>query len=259
MPTNTPQMQMEYQFLFDTCAINPTKYLEVDKAVDRILAGKPNYEKVSAITKVPWYLIGIIHNMEGTGSFNGHLHNGDSLSARTKNVPKNRPLTGQPPFKWEDSAVDALQLRKLDKISNWTIPEILFQLEGYNGYGYRTKGIYSPYLWSYSNHYKKGKYVADKVYDPNAVSKQVGAAILLRRLSERQLAVTGENDRITQIKKLGEQVKFDPKKYNEKAEELQRLLSSVGQTLRPDGLAGRNTSDAFFRVTGKYLKGDSKN
>jgi peptidoglycan hydrolase-like protein with peptidoglycan-binding domain len=41
----------------------------------------------------------------------------------------------------------------------------------------------SPYLWSFSNHYTRGKYVADGRFSPTAVSQQVGAAVLLKQLS----------------------------------------------------------------------------
>jgi len=43
--------------------------------------------------------------------------------------------------------------------------------------------VKSPYLWSFSNHYLKGKYVADGKWDPNAVSQQAGAMVILRRLA----------------------------------------------------------------------------
>lgn len=254
--TNTPQMKMEYQILFDTCLIRPEKYAEVDAVVNRIVAARPKYEAVAGHTGVPWYFIGIVHNMECSGNFNGHLHNGDPLTARTKNVPKGYPKTGMPPFTWEDSALDALKLRSLHKLTSWTVPDMLYQLEGYNGFGYRPRGINSPYLWSYSNHYAKGKYTADGIFDPKAVSKQVGAAVILRRMSERQLAVAGDLDPLTRIRRLAESVPYAPSTYNAKAEELQNLLNSVGQTLKPDGIAGRMTSDAVYRVTGKYLKGD---
>ena len=40
---------------------------------------------------------------------------------------------------------------------------MLFRLEAYNGSGYRDKhpDVKTPYLWSFSNHYTRGKYVAD--------------------------------------------------------------------------------------------------
>jgi lysozyme family protein len=38
----------------------------------------------------------------------------------------------------------------------------------------------TPYLWSFSSLYEKGKFVADGVFDPAAVSKQCGAAVMLK-------------------------------------------------------------------------------
>ncbi len=254
----TSDLKRNYQYLFDNCQIPEEKYNTVDQCVRKIVAVRSRYMAVSVLTGIPWYFIGIIHMMECSGDFTCHLHNGDPLSARTVHVPKNRPLTGNPPFTWEESAVDALKIKSLDQWTDWSVPGILFQFERYNGFGYRSKEIKSPYLWSFSSHYKKGKFTADGFFDPNSVSRQIGAAVLLRRMSELQIAVTGESDTLTQIKKLGQQVAFDPAVYNPLAKELQHLLNSVGMHLRIDGKAGRFTSDAYFNITGKYLKGDKK-
>ena len=135
---------------------------------------------------------------------------------------------------------------------------MLFKMEQFNGFGYRVKGINSPYLWSFSNHYTKGKFTRDGFFDPNAVSKQIGAAVLLRRMSERQIAVAGEVDIITLIKKVGSEVVVNPTVFSKQAETLQVLLNSAGQHLRVDGKAGENTSDAFRRITGVFLKGDKR-
>ena len=62
---------------------------------------------------------------------------------------------------------------------------MLFRFEKYNGFGYRSHGIASPYLWSYSNQYTKGKYVRDGKWDANAVSLQCGAALLVKELVAR--------------------------------------------------------------------------
>jgi lysozyme family protein len=59
---------------------------------------------------------------------------------------------------------------------------MLYRFEANNGFGYRKRSVATPYLWSYSDHYDKGKFVADGKYNPDAVSKQVGAAILLKEL-----------------------------------------------------------------------------
>lgn len=258
MPTLTPKLVLEYKQLFDGCVIQSEKFPAIDKIIRTILDAKPRYETIEANTNVPWFFIGIIHCLEANINFEKHLHNGDPLTARTKQVPMNRPKTGNPPFMWEASATDALQLKSLDKWEDWSIPGMLFQFERYNGFGYRPRGINSPYLWSFSNHYVKGKFVKDGIFNENAVSKQCGAAVLLRRMSEKQVAVMGELDSISQIKKLGSKVSFAPKKFNPQAEELQKLLNGVGLHLRIDGFAGRMTSDAYFAISGEFLAGDKK-
>lgn len=150
--------------------------------VKAILAGRPRYEAVAADLRVPWWWIGITHHLEGGSGFGTHLHNGDSLAGRTVRHPAGRPAAGAPPFPWEVSAKDALRLKGLHEIRDWSIPHALYQWERWNGMGYRLGGRVTPYLWSGSNLYSRGKYVADGRYDPAAVSKQVGAALLLLRL-----------------------------------------------------------------------------
>ena len=137
---------------------------------------------------IPWYFIACVHYMECSFSFNKHLHNGDPLAGYTVQVPANRPKVGHgPPFTFEESAIDALKLMKYDKVTNWSLPFILQKLEGYNGFGYSKRGIHSPYLWSFSNQYTKGKYVKDGVFNADAVSQQLGAAVILKRMEDRAL------------------------------------------------------------------------
>ena len=146
---------------------------------DKIVANRPRYEQVEKATNVPWYVVAVIHSLEGSSNFSRHLHNGDPLTAKTVHVPKGRP-PGTPPFKWEDSAIDALRFDNMTGVAKWTLPVILFKLEGFNGFGYRTKHpeVLTPYLWSFTNHYQKGKFVADGKFDVNARSKQCGAAAI---------------------------------------------------------------------------------
>lgn len=254
----TSHLQDEYQELFDSCRIKERSYPQVDKCVNNILGARDRYDVVAAKTGIPWYFIAIVHQMECSGKFSCHLHNGDPLTARTRHVPKNRPQAGNPPFSWEESAEDALQLRRLNNWNDWSVPGILFQLEGYNGFGYRKRKILSPYLWSFSNHYQKGKFVADGRYDPNAVSKQIGAAILLRRLFEIQVAQANNFNKVARVRQLGETVVFDPNNRTNEAKELQELLNRLGIAIRVDGYAGEKTSDAYRKVTGEYLKGDER-
>lgn len=180
-----------YQNLFDTVKIKTGYTGIIDSVVSKINKGKIRYEAMQQKTGVPWFFIGVIHYMEAGCDFTKHMHNGDPLSRRTVQVPAGRPKAPlYPPFTWEQSAFDALQYEGLTTVKDWSLPQMLYLFEKYNGFGYRNKGINSPYLWSMSNHYTQGKYVADGRYDPNAVSKQAGAAIILYRVMEKNNILT---------------------------------------------------------------------
>jgi len=184
----TANLSKEYVDLWRSCEIRPARGKEVDAIVDRIVDHKRRYVDAGKPHGVPWHVVGVIHMLEGSGSFKTHLHNGDPLTARTVHVPAGRPKSGTPPFAWEESASDALVFDGLGTWKNWSLPGTLFALERFNGFGYRPKKIHSPYLWSFSNQYAKGKFVADNVFSPTAVSQQCGAAVLLRRMVARRLA-----------------------------------------------------------------------
>lgn len=188
----------EYRMQFRTALLEP----EVDQIVDwhrmRIQQSRARYEAVEKETSVPWVVVAILHAMESGLNFKTHLHNGDPLSARTVQVPAGRPQEGQPPFTWEQSAIDSLRFDKWDKRAKlWTVEDALSAFERYNGFGSRRHGVVSAYLWSGSSHYTSGKFVADGVFDPKAKSKQVGAGVLLKyaipvQELERRLNYRGE-------------------------------------------------------------------
>lgn len=173
----------EYASRFARCEMRPEFAGNIAYYVKRLRQGQPNYQLVESEIRVPWVFVGVIHGMECGFNFAGHLHNGDKLTARTVNVPKGCPKSGEPPFTWLQSALDAMRLKKLDQVTDWSTPHMLYLLEGYNGFGYRRKGLPSPYLWSFSNLYDKGKFVVDGKFDPEAVSKQCGAALMLRAVA----------------------------------------------------------------------------
>jgi lysozyme family protein len=175
----------EYAAFFAHCRVRQDRVGAVDRLCALVEGGRARYEAVGGPLAIPWYFIAAIHALESGCNFRTHLHNGDPLSARTVRVPAGHPKAGTPPFSWEASATDALTMKKLDGRTDWSLPRQLHRLEAYNGFGYRSRGIPTPYLWSFSNHYEKGKFVRDGVYDAEAVSRQCGAATLLRRLVER--------------------------------------------------------------------------
>lgn len=180
----TPAIAADYQARFRKMKILWTVRAAKMASDIKADAARSRYRIVEAATGVPWEVVGVIHSLEGSLSFRTHLHNGDPLSARTKHVPRNRPLRGEPPFEWEESAIDALGFDDLTAWRDWSLPGTLFKLEAFNGFGYRRASINipSPYLWSGSDQAVPGKFVADGKFSPTAVSKQVGAAVLLRFL-----------------------------------------------------------------------------
>src|SRR5262245_42863061 len=118
-----PQLAAEYQRLFDTCIIKQDKLAEIRPIVNKILDGRDRYEALSNKIGIPWHFIGITHSLEAGCDFNAHLHNGDPLTARTVQEPKNRPKIGNPPFAWEFSAEDALS--DLAGWNDWSVSGIL--------------------------------------------------------------------------------------------------------------------------------------
>lgn len=170
----------EYQRYYDRCETRPPFKGNVAYYLKKLQHGRPFYEEVARQTGVPWAFIGVIHGMECGFDFGAHLHNGDPLSARTMQVPAGRPASGTPPFDWRVSAKDALTMKGFHQIEDWSAPCMLYLLEKYNGFGYRMRRLPSPYLWSFSNLYDKGKFVKDGVFDANAISKQCGAGLVLK-------------------------------------------------------------------------------
>jgi lysozyme family protein len=172
----------EYRQQFDACVSEPDKEAQIQLHLNKIRPGEMRYRALGERLGIPWAFIAIVHSLECGCDFTRHLHNGDPLSARTVRVPAGRPLAGEPPFTWEASAEDALVMKRLAHQPDWSLAAMLFRWEAYNGFGYRVRGLASPYLWSFSNVYQGGLFVDDHVFDPAARSRQCGAAVLLKRL-----------------------------------------------------------------------------
>lgn len=174
----------EYRAMFDACVPDSDQATRIDAHLKKIRAGGMRYRGLGTALGIPWQFIAIIHSLECSCDFTLHLHNGDPLTARTVRVPAGRPLAGTPPFTWEASAEDALRMKGYVGQSDWSLAAMLFRWEQYNGMGYRLQGLPTPYLWSFSNLYQQGLFVADHVFDADAKSRQCGAAVLLKQLQQ---------------------------------------------------------------------------
>ncbi len=261
----TPELRDEYLRLFDTCTISPKALPAVTKTAEAIASQCDRYARIGEPLGLPWCAVGLLHYRECNLSFEKHLHNGDPLSARTVHVPAGRPVTGQPPFGFDESAKDALVQNGAAAWKDWTLPGLLYRLEAFNGFGYRLSHpqVLSPYLWGQSSHYTQGGYPRDGEWSDTYVNKQLGSAVILRRLSELGHVVFGADGQIqadaapTSLWEPFADVRYDPDVVSPKAMELQRLLNRLpGIHLQEDGKAGRRTSEAYLRAAGRRLVGD---
>lgn len=173
-----------------------TRGPEFTPVAKRLVAAKERYLAVSAKTGIPYPFIAVTHQRESSQNWSRSLAQGDPWNQRSTHVP-----AGRGPFaSWEEAAYDALvncgpyAARNKD----WSIGGLLTLLEQYNGLGYVNRGLPSPYIWSGTDQYKRGKYVADGVFDPNAVDKQLGCAGLIMAMMSLDPTITFTGAAITQ-------------------------------------------------------------
>jgi lysozyme family protein/peptidoglycan hydrolase-like protein with peptidoglycan-binding domain len=185
MAPSFESLEAEYADLWRRMQVRPERAADVDRLARTLLGLKPRYEEVSRTTGVPWAVIAVLHRRESDGDFRTYLGNGEPLNRRTRIEP-----IGRGPFPtWEVGAVDALQHDGLDKVREWTPERACYEIEKFNGFGYRNKNVNSPYLWSFSNIYDHGKFVADHQFSSTAVDQQCGAMPTLKRMMELDASV----------------------------------------------------------------------
>jgi lysozyme family protein len=178
-------LKSEYASMFATLAVRPEYADNVEWQTRAMRQFRPRYEQVGKTLDVPWFMIGAIHGLEASFNFRAHLHNGDyPLTQRTRQVPANRPPVWLPPSDWGASAKDALTLLGFTGQRDWSVERTLYRLEAYNGFGYRRRAAPTPYLWAFSTHYDRGKFVKDGKWSDTARSQQCGAAVVLRQLRD---------------------------------------------------------------------------
>ena len=172
-----------YGRLWFTMIIKEKYNIVIEAAVLRIKNRGNFYKRAEKLTGVDWRIIGILHYMESGCKASTQILNGQRWDRKTTLAPAGYGPWGS----FSESCIDAFERHPFKK--DMTISEILKQMERYNGRGYIKKGINSPYLWSFTNNYKSGKFVEKKIlfkyvsiYKKNLISRQVGAAVLLKEL-----------------------------------------------------------------------------
>jgi lysozyme family protein len=234
-----------------------TREPEFTKPARVAVANKGRYLAIARQAGMPdiaWVFIAVSHYRESSQDFSRSLAQGDKWNEVSHNVP-----AGRGPFKsFEEAAVDALVRCSpyAANLKDWSIGGMLTNLERFNGAGYANKGIPSPYVWAGTDQYRSGKYIADGVFDPNTVDKQLGCAGLI--LTMMQLDAS--------IKFDGPAPQIQPKPVQPSTTPvrdgiwLQNSLNRLGASpkLELDGIVGpstRNAVRAFQLASGITVDG----
>jgi lysozyme family protein len=166
----------EYASWWQTMHI--TKMAEAVAAAKHLLRDRDAYEAASKASGVPAVLLMGLNWRESDGSLNTYLGNGDhavgpaamKAHRRTVNVPR-----GRGPFPdWQTGAIDALHYDRLDQVKNWTIPLMLYEGELWNGFGYRSHGVRTPYLVGGTSLQQRGRYAGDGNWQAGQWDSQIG-------------------------------------------------------------------------------------
>jgi lysozyme family protein/peptidoglycan hydrolase-like protein with peptidoglycan-binding domain len=240
------QFKAGYENNWRDMQIRAGSVAEVKKEAAKLLKNKSIYQEISRLTNVWWPFIGLCHYRESGFDLNTYLGNGQPLGRVTTIVPKGRgPFVG--PDAFVDGAVDALRLEHFVGATDWSIARTLFRLEGFNGYGYHSRGVNSPYLWSGSTAYgppeeRAGKFVADGVFDPNKIDPQLGVAVVLKELIGLDPSISFDG--------AAPGVSGSPEPDVTQAEtvlHVQQSLNKLGihPSLAEDGILGRRTMAAI--------------
>jgi lysozyme family protein len=204
----------EYATLLAAMRVDPAREHELAMRAAAVLAlaqaHSDEWAEVKARTGVPplWGMASF--ERESGSDYSRSPAQGDRWNRVSVNVPR-----GLGPYAcWGDACVAAYRLDGLDKVAggagiapsspppsptsptsgggSWTWTRACYEGELFNGFGPRAHGRRTGYLWSWTNIYDGGKYVADGKWDPHEIDQQCGMvpmmAALLRLDSSLALA-----------------------------------------------------------------------
>ena len=168
---------------------------QFDATAKKIFSNKACYDLIAqavwpGANEPRWWFVGIAHEREASCDFTKQLGQGDPLDEKSIHDPAGRgPFFNHPN---DPPGQDAFYRGALDALNDcppyaarwkdWTIGGILTLFEEYNGMGYAMMGVPSAYVWSGTDQYVSGKYVADHVYRAGVIDVQEGCAPILSRI-----------------------------------------------------------------------------
>jgi lysozyme family protein len=180
------KLEQNYVDLAARARLKPEREHELQVVCDKLRRGKPIYQRVEQLTHVPAAALMALAMREMSGKLTCYLGNGQSLKQRTTIVPKNRGPFLQPfPEDFVAGCLDSLAIDHLDQVwkqGGWTLPRFCFESEEWNGWGYRSRGIPSPYVFGATTVQRPGKFPRDHFFDPNLMDPQLGTLAIVLEL-----------------------------------------------------------------------------
>ncbi len=195
VPSPTPLVLSEKQGSISdkiTSQIRPEWVARLDVVISGIIRDRQRYVVIQNLRSggMLWYFVAGIHERESSRNFTCHLHEGSPLIHRTLFVPIGRLPDKEPPYTFEQSAEDALYVLEREDLVEWSnMDSSLYAIESYNGLGYRQyhPDVKSPYVYSGTNLYARGKYIADGRFSAITIDQQPGVYAIYLRMKERGL------------------------------------------------------------------------
>lgn len=250
---------------------------DMELFVENWIRNRNRYETVSAATNMPAEMIAALHWRESSADFGTYLHQGDPLGRPAVNIPNHIPVF----YEWEEAAIHALNMdyhksnqNDLEITAETKNPNALASYaEMYNGLGYNSRGMPSPYVYAGTDQYVSGKYTSDGYFSNTAVDQQLGVMPLLGAIdgiqTTQDMSPQGITPEFRWRRVLNGQVVLRAGSHGAEVEVLQSRLqqlgfnigtidgdfgngtkrvviefqNSVGQT--PDGVVGPGTAQAI--------------
>jgi lysozyme family protein len=179
----TAELIAENEARWAKCEVLPNRRVEAVATAKRLItpSAKGLYSQIEELTRVPWFIVAVIHEREADQNFACSIAQGDRWNQVSRHVPK-----GRGPFRnFIAAAVDALQNCSpyAARWKDWSAGGALTILEEYNGLGYEDyHAEASPYIWGATNQEQRGKYIGDGEYSAAAWDEQLGCAAMLLQM-----------------------------------------------------------------------------
>ncbi len=177
------ELQPEYEHDLSILQVKPERAAEIDRLARKGLTttALTNYARIQTELGIPIPVQHAICVRESNADFSCSPAQGDRWDRRSVNVP-----TGKGPYPdWHAAAIDAWSnLDHLDRnIVPWSMPYAMYEDEGFNGFGYRSHGVRSPYLVGATNLQQKGRYAGDHNFVME-MDTQIGTVPVMLRMIE---------------------------------------------------------------------------